>query len=46
VIAAVGFMMSRNATGLQDQPFTATIVNVQLVDPIRATKREKANEVL
>jgi len=24
---------------LRDQPFTATIVNVQLVDSIRATKR-------
>jgi hypothetical protein len=38
--------MSHNATGLQNQPFTTIIVNVQLVDPIRATKREKANEVL
>jgi hypothetical protein len=39
-------MMPGNATGLQDQPFTATIINVQLVDTIRATKKEKANEVL
>jgi hypothetical protein len=38
--------MSGNATGLQDQPFTATIINVHLVDPIRATKKERANEVL
>jgi hypothetical protein len=38
--------MSRNATGFQPHPFTATIVNVQLVDPTRVTRRERRNEVL
>jgi hypothetical protein len=39
-------MMSHNTTSPQAHPFTATIVNVQLVDPTRVTKREKTNEVL